>query len=590
MQSAIPSTSVAAFIWHFVKKQRWAYFAIFVLSAIGGAMNVLFPYMGKMFVNTIEAFERAGAPQGQLITHYLAPIILPLIGLMALQSVISRMGNFFSNHNNPKLQTNIRMALVKHVSHQSWSFFTNNYAGQIAGKIDDLATYTRSVLSSLWQSLRIISLFAASLSMFFTIHWIFTLICLVWMAGHFTFVRIRLKTWVQIYHERGEAKAVATGKTIDSISNYATVKPFASERREQSYIAPFWGAFVTKWRRLKRITLDYLMLDLFGVLGLYLSTFAAIYFLYDYGQIQLGDIVFVYTATEFIRKQILDLDDKVIEFTESYGIMRQGLWVVSTPVEIRDASHAKHLSCCKAGICFDKMTFRPQNHKGPLFKNFCLNIKPGEKVGIVGRSGAGKSSLVYLLLRYFDVEGGAILINGQDIRGITQESLRNHIAFISQDTALFHRSIYDNIAYGKPGSSKREVRAAAKKANVHDMIMSFPEKYETLAGDKGTRLSGGQRQRVVIARALLKDAPILILDEATSALDSETELGIRKSLLELMKGRTTIAIAHRLSTLQGMDRIVVIDKGRVVEEGPHRELVKKKNGIYAKLWQMQSFG
>jgi len=588
--SIIPHTSVAAFIWHFVKKQKWAYFIIFSLAALGGAMNVLFPYMGKMFVNTIEAFERAGAPRGELITGYLGPIILPLIGLMALQSIITRTGGFLSNHNNPRLQANIRMALVKHVSHQSWSFFTNNYAGQIAGKIDDLATCTRSILASLWQSLRIIALFAASLSMFFAIHWVFTVICLVWMIGHFTFVNARLKTWIQIYHDRGEARAVAAGKTIDSISNYATVKPFASEKREQSYIAPFWRAFVAKWRRLKRITFDYLILDLFGVLGLYLSTFAAIYFLYEYGAIALGDIVFIYTATEFIRKQILDLDDRVVEISESYGAMRQGMWVVATPITINDAPRAKQLEVKKAGIRFESVTFRPQNHRGPLFKKFNLNIKSGEKVGIVGKSGAGKSSLVYLLLRYFDVEGGAIYIDGQDIRTVTQESLRNNIAFISQDTALFHRSIYDNIAYGRPGASKRAVRQAAKRANVHDMIMSFPEGYDTLAGDKGTRLSGGQRQRVVIARALLKDSPILILDEATSALDSETELGVRKALLELMKGRTTIAIAHRLSTLQGMDRIVVIDEGKVVEEGRHKDLLKKKHGVYSKLWAMQSFG
>jgi ATP-binding cassette subfamily B protein len=275
-------------------------------------------------------------------------------------------------------------------------------------------------------------------------------------------------------------------------------------------------------------------------------------------------------------------------FFKEVGTCRQALSIIQAPHDIVSHKQEK-LSVNKGEIAFQNVTFKyPQ--KNAIFENKNVVIKAGEKVGLVGFSGSGKTTFAHLILRYYDLDSGKILIDGQDISQVTLESLRDNIAMIPQDPTLFHRSIHENIGYGKAGATFQDVEEAARKANAEDFILKMPEKYEALVGERGVKLSGGQRQRIAIARAILKNAPILILDEATSALDSVTERNIQKGLEHLMKGKTTLVIAHRLSTLSGMDRILVFDQGRIIEEGSHDQLIRKKGGHYAMLWAMQAGG
>jgi ATP-binding cassette subfamily B protein len=299
-----------------------------------------------------------------------------------------------------------------------------------------------------------------------------------------------------------------------------------------------------------------------------------------------ANVVLLYILTNQLLSQTWTLNGVLRDFNRAIGDAKEMVEILDEPLAVEDKSD-KELMVKSAEIDFHNMTFQHAEQKTPLFVDFNLEIKPGERIGLVGVSGSGKTTLTKLLLRFADISAGVILIDGQDISMVTQNSLRSKIAYVPQETALFHRSIAENIAYGKPDSSIEKIRRAAKLANVHEFIEELPDEYETLVGERGVKLSGGQRQRIVIARAILKDAPILVLDEATSALDSESEELIQGALKELMKGRTSLVIAHRLSTVAALDRIVVLRAGKIVEEGTHRQLIRK-GGEYDKLWSRQS--
>ena len=290
--------------------------------------------------------------------------------------------------------------------------------------------------------------------------------------------------------------------------------------------------------------------------------------------------------TSNVRQIFNEFVHQLLEWHKTYGVLANALYVMTTPHDIQDAPKAKKLKVKKGEILLKDVVFAYRDGK-KVFDGLNLKIKPGERIGLVGVSGSGKSTLVNLLQRFYDIQGGQILIDGQDISQVTQESLHQSIALIPQDTSLFHRSLWDNIRYGNPQASERQVLAASRKAHAHLFIEQMKHQYDSLVGDRGVKLSGGQRQRIAIARAVLKRAPILILDEATSALDSESEYYIQESMKKLMKGKTVIAIAHRLSTLREMDRIVVMSKGKIIEQGAPADLLKKK-GKYAKLWKMQT--
>jgi ATP-binding cassette subfamily B protein/ATP-binding cassette subfamily B multidrug efflux pump len=393
--------------------------------------------------------------------------------------------------------------------------------------------------------------------------------------------------------EQADARSVMTGRIVDSYTNISTVKLFAHSQRELEYAESSMKQFlVTVYRQMRMVTcllfsvdaINYLLLLSIGVISVYLWLDAAV----TIGAIAIG--ISIALRVQGMSKWIMW---EVSTLFENIGTVVDGISTISNDVEVKDVPNAKPLQIRQGEICFDHVGFNYSEEKA-VFDNLSLTIKPGEKVGIVGRSGAGKSTLVNLLLRFYDVNSGKICIDGQDISQVEQESLRQHIGMITQDTSLLHRSIKENILYGDPAASMESVIAAAEKAHAHEFIQTLKDEqgnvgYDVEVGERGVKLSGGQRQRVAIARVLLKNAPILIMDEATSALDSEVESAIQENLEVLMEGKTVIAIAHRLSTIAAMDRLIVMDDGQVIEQGSHQELLQL-NGVYAQLWKHQTGG
>lgn len=389
-------------------------------------------------------------------------------------------------------------------------------------------------------------------------------------------------------HEK-EAKTLnkCTGQLADSVSNIAAVKSYAREKHENERYAKYqkeW--YKASSMSLKQNTKRNYFFDSVGV-GIIVLIVIFMIGAQDWFGVSVATLVLLVNYSQNILSDLWSIHSVFKSLNRVFGDAREMTEILDTEDDVVDAEGAKDLAISRAEIEFKNLTFKHKDAKKPIFEDFSLKIEPGKSVGLVGVSGSGKTTLTKLLLRFADVENGAIFIDGQNIRDVTQKSLREAIAYVPQESSLFHRSIFENIAYGKPSASKEEVYRAAKLANADEFIKDLPNGYDTLVGERGVKLSGGQRQRVAIARAILKDAPILVLDEATSALDSESEALIQSALANLMKGRTSIVVAHRLSTIASLDEIVVMDDGKIVEKGTHDELLKQK-GQYQKLWSRQS--
>jgi ATP-binding cassette subfamily B protein len=373
------------------------------------------------------------------------------------------------------------------------------------------------------------------------------------------------------------------------ITNVMAVKSFSRNSLEFDRFDNATEEIVTastklKWAQLHRENVFAVSTTIMSILALALATMSVV--VYD---AEIGTVFLVLTYTANMTTRLWDFSQRSLRnINKSLGDAQEGIQTILKVPEIKDHLEPENIDRTIGKIEFSNVNFSHDNTA--LFKRFNLDIKNGEKVGLVGHSGSGKTTLTKLLLRFKDIQSGSILINGTDIRKTTQDELRSVMSYVPQEPLLFHRSLKENIAYGKPDASEDEIIEAAKKANAHEFIETLPKKYETLVGERGVKLSGGQKQRVAIARAMLKNAPILLLDEATSALDSESEQLIQDALWKLMKGKTAIVIAHRLSTIQKMDRIIVLDNGKIIEDGSHTELLKKKNGHYARLWKHQSGG
>ena len=387
--------------------------------------------------------------------------------------------------------------------------------------------------------------------------------------------------------EASGANSALSGKLVDSFSNYSIVKLFAGAEKEKKILRE------PREKRIKTQMYSRYTMRLFWAFPAFMwdllfgTTILLCCILYQQGQMLVSDIIFTISVYMTVMNAIDMLINKFPEIIDKTAAAKKAYKELVVPLSIVDKANAKKLKISRGAISFNNIYFRYRNKY--VLKDLSLNVKPGERVGIVGVSGSGKTTLVNLLMRFYEPQHGEILIDGQNIADVTQNSLRENIAFIPQDPTMFNRTIGENIAYGKFGASLKDIRSASKKASADKFIMDTEKGYDSLVGDRGIKLSGGQRQRIAIARAFLKDAPILVLDEATSALDSETERTIQKSFEKLSKGRTTIAIAHRLSTLRNMDRIIVLSKGVIIEEGTHQQLLRKK-GKYYNLWKMQSGG
>lgn len=420
------------------------------------------------------------------------------------------------------------------------------------------------------------------------IHPIFSVILFGWVATFLLITFLFLKPIQQLSSDFAASRATVVGKMVDSISNIVNVRLFARHFDENQYIHRSVKDAVQKDRVMQsKIIKMRLFWDLSAIALLSLNLFMLVY-MYSKNQVTVGDFAFVISLSISVLWNLWFLASQFVSFSEQVGQCQQSLSIISLPHEIVDAPHAKPLTVTQGEIKFKDVTFH-YGEGAHLFKNKNIVIEAGQKVGLVGFSGSGKSTFVNLILRLFEVESGEISIDDQNINQVTQTSLREKIALIPQDITLFHRSLMENIHFGDPNASENEVIEASKKAHCHEFITQLTEGYQSMVGERGIKLSGGQRQRIAIARAMLKNAPILILDEATSSLDSVTEKYIQEALATLMEGKTTIVIAHRLSTLSKMDRILVFDNGRIIEDGTHESLLAKE-GHYARMWKMQAGG
>ncbi len=388
--------------------------------------------------------------------------------------------------------------------------------------------------------------------------------------------------------EEAEAYTKQTGQLADSISNITSVKSYARENHERERFATFSRRVSDASNRLMKATIRRDLVFNLVQIGITALVLAFLLFGNAWFGISVATLVLIVNYASGVMGELWNINSIFKNMNRVFGDAHEMTVILDTVDDVVDVPDARPLEMKRAEATFDDITFQHADAKAPIFENFDLTIHDGERVGLVGVSGSGKTTLTKLLLRFADVQKGAVNVSGQNIREVTQQSLRENIAYVPQETSLFHRSIADNIAYGKPGATAEEIKRAAELANADEFIMDLPDGYDTLVGERGIKLSGGQRQRIAIARAILKDAPILVLDEATSALDSESEALIQDALSRLMAGRTSIVIAHRLSTVASLDRIVVLQNGKIVEQGRHQDLLANEDGVYHHLWSRQS--
>lgn len=472
---------------------------------------------------------------------------------------------------------------------KSNQFYQDNLSGKISKQIANLADGIEKLISSIASNfLRGASLLFTAIIAAYFVNPIFCFILSSWFILFATLSILMSKKLVSLSDAQASAESIVVGELVDSLSNHSNVRIFSRKCYENLRMTPFFG------KQQKTYTATYLysltMHSIQGGLIAIMMAFSCYFLVYLYGKnlVTIGDFALILGLSMETGHMMWFTMSEVDEFNKAVGRCKQSLISLMLPMEIQDKPNAAILKCDRGQIAFDNVKF---HYKGtePLFQKKFIEIKAGQKVGLVGYSGGGKSTFVNLILRFYDVMDGAILIDNQDIRDITQDSLRANIGMIPQDPSLFHRTLMENIRYGRIDASDEEVIEAAKKAHADEFITKLPQNYDSLVGERGVKLSGGQRQRIAIARAILKNAPILILDEATSQLDSVTESLIQKSLWELMRDKTTIVIAHRLSTLLQMDRILVFDKGKIVEDGTHAELLTR-HGLYKTLWDAQVGG
>jgi len=477
---------------------------------------------------------------------------------------------------------------------QDIGFFDNDFAGRIAQKqIQTARALTEVVSESINTVAFALASLLASVALVATIDWRLGLGLTVWALGYLAMIRAFLPHIRKRAGARAGARANVTGQVVDTITNIRTVKLFAHARHEDATALDAMARFRNRVMEFGRVSalFRFCLMLIAGLLPVMLVGGAL--WLWTMGRASPGEIVAAGTVAIRLAQMTGWVSFTLMAIYANIGEVEDGMRTLAAPHALTDAADATELTRVTGEVVFDGTAFAYGRKRGGI-DGIDLRIAPGERIGIVGASGAGKSTLVALLLRLYDVERGAIRIDGQDLRGVTQESLRRQIATVTQDTAMFNRSARDNIAYGRPGATQHEVEAAARAAEAHDFILSLQDVsgrkgYDAYLGERGVRLSGGQRQRIALARAFLKDAPILVLDEATSALDSEVEAQIQDALDRIMAGKTVLAIAHRLSTIARMDRIVVMAEGRIVEQGSHADLLAR-GGVYARYWARQSNG
>ena len=555
-------------------------FLHFIYQASAG---IIYPLSERWFV---ALFEQT-APSGMSFLSFAMPTIILIIGLAVAIDVLEILHSIIYGRWKPRVRDNLGVVINDYLHGQSMSFWTTRMAGKINTQINYIigGILTTHNIVAIVAALAVI---VANTGMLVNINRNVAYILGAIFLFRLIYSIIIMRPLNRAAKDQSEASSSVSGKIVDGIANYSIVKLFAGIHAEKKYLAPARERYISA--SIKSRFIERLFWAVPGFIwdisfGLTLITCAIFY---QRGEMLVSEIVFTVSAYFSVLNGISRIVNAIPDLVESIGSAVQAYHELIKPIDVADMPDAPDLKVGKGAIEIKNVSFK--YHKKLVLDNFNLKIAPGEKIGLVGGSGAGKTTIVNLLMRFYDPTKGAISIDGQDIKNVAQDSLRRNIAFIPQDASMFNRTLKDNIAYGRAGATEAQIQRAAKHAAAHEFIMAAPKKYKSLVGERGIKLSGGQKQRVAIARAFLKNAPILILDEATSALDSETEAAIQKSFLELSRGKTTIAVAHRLSTLRHVDRIVVVEKGKIAEQGTHANLLKKRGGIYAKLWKMQSGG
>ncbi|MCK0715148.1 ABC transporter ATP-binding protein [Chromohalobacter sarecensis] len=585
-----PPDTLVAFCLHYTRG-AWPYLivATVLMALIAGIEVWMFGFLGNI-VDWLAAQDRETflAEQGWKLAGMALIVLVLLPGLVWLHSLFQQqtlMGNF---------PMRIRWQAHRYLLRQSMAFYQDEFAGRIATKVMQTSLAVRECIIKLFEVLNYVSVyFLGTLILVGNADWRLAMPLVAWLAGYIVLLRIFVPIMGRVSKSQADARSRMTGRIVDSYSNIQTVKLFSHAQREAAFAKDgMEGFLVTVHRQMRLVTglygllylLNALLLFSIGWLSIHLWLVEAV----SVGAVAvaLGLVMRLWGMSQWIMWEVSAL-------FENIGTVQDGMATLSLPRQIEDRQDAQPLRVERGEIVFDRIRFHYGKGSG-VIDELSLAIQSGEKIGLIGPSGAGKSTLVNLLLRFFELEGGAIRIDGQNIAEVTQESLRAQIGMVTQDTSLLHRSVRDNLLYGRPDATDEMAWKAARGAHVADFIESLRDiqgrgGFEAHVGERGVKLSGGQRQRLAIARVMLKDAPILILDEATSALDSDVEAAIQENLDRLMTGKTVIAIAHRLSTIAAMDRLVVMEGGHIVEQGSHAELIRH-NGLYARLWRRQSGG
>ncbi|MCC2595078.1 ABC transporter ATP-binding protein/permease [Pusillimonas sp. MFBS29] len=589
-EAPLPPKGLMPFLWACTYGSRRYLAALALLSASVSIYEAwLFAFLGQV-VDLLSAWQAGGAAatHERRVLWGIGIVLVTSIGLVALRTMVQHQVLAIN------LPLRLRWQFHRLMLRQSLSFFSDEFAGRVTTKVMQTALAVREVLLTFVE-------IVLGIGVYF--------ITIIALAGSFD-MRLMLPFlgWIVLFglamlyfvprlgkvgQEQAHARSSMTGRVTDAYSNITTVKLFSHTRREAHFARAAMEDFKITGFRQMRLVSQFEITNQALVAALILAAGGYALWLWHAGQIGTGAVAAVTAMALRVNGMSHWIMWQMASLFENIGTVQDGIQTLSRESKIEDAPDAPALAVTRGKVEFDQVSFN-YNGERQVLDGLSLTVQPGEKIGLVGRSGAGKSTLINVLLRFYDVDSGQIRIDGQDIAQVTQDSLRGAIGMVTQDTSLLHRSIRENIAYGQPDAGDAEILSAATRAQADEFIQQLNDTqghsgYDTLVGERGVKLSGGQRQRIAIARVMLKNAPILLLDEATSALDSEVEVAIQQSLNEIMEGKTVIAIAHRLSTIAAMDRLIVMDEGRVIEQGSHAELLRL-NGTYARLWHHQSGG